>query len=540
MKPVIIVLICVLTPLALLSSGSLSGADNAPAPKLKITQTPIVKLDCPYGLIFSPDSRRVAGFLSGKGGKYVASVDGVVGKEYEDTGAPGYYSMLFSPDSKRYLYLGRRANKWLVVVDNVEGKECDAISGSPIFSPDSRHVAYIASRKDKWFVVLDGVEGKEYNGAFSLTFSPDSSRLAFVAYGDHGVIVVDNGGESKEYGSVETLAFSPDSKRLAFIAEPLRPQRPGDNGVDELLPFFLVVVDGVDSKEYMGINKSAPVFSPDSKHVAYAAPVDKWTRWTIVLDGVEGNKYDKIDTDSLVFSPNSNRLAYTATRDQKKLIVLDGGDGEAFDSVTTPLFSPDSNRLAYVASNKGKSLVVTDGTGRGPLKEKEYDGIDDITFSPDSSRLAYTAKHGENVLAVIDGVESKEYPQIVKTDNGHAPCFIFSTDGKHLAYAVSNKDFEVATWFLVFDGVETKHYQCHPSYVSGTYIAFNPDSSHCVYTIRLNNVARIVVDGAETAVNANLIDRIIFDSPAKFHGIAVAMHDYNVMDFALLEIEITR
>jgi Tol biopolymer transport system component len=537
MKSIIIAAICILAPLTLFSGGFLFSADAPPAtPKLKITETFIAKFDSfPYGGIFSPDSRRVACFLSGEGGKYVASVDGVVGKEYVDTGDPGYHSMLFSPDSKRYLYLGRRTGKWRVVVDNVEEKEYDVPPASRMFSPDSKHVAYIASRKDKWFVVYDGVEGKEYGGVFSLTFSPDSSRLVYIAYSDNGVIIVDNGAESKPYGNVidGTLAFSPDSKRLAFVAEPLRPQRPGDSGKEQRLPFFLVVVDGVESQEYMGINKAAPVFSPDSKHVAYAAPVEKWSKWTIVLDGVEGKKHDaKIDEHSLVFSPDSSRLACAA----KQIVILDDIEGEAYDSVAFPVFSPDSKRIAYAACSEGKYLVVTDGTPQGPAKGKAYDGIEDITFSPDSSRLVHLAKHGEKVLAVTDGAESNEYPEIVKTSFGKAPRFIFSPDGKHLAYAASMGGYEASTtWFLVLDGVESKPYRCHPDYVKRTVIGFTPDSKHSIYFVAHDDKSLIVVDGMETPVAAAYIDKIIFDSPAKFHYMVVR----GSIEYVIIEIEIT-
>ncbi|HOK09764.1 MAG TPA: hypothetical protein PLJ10_08900, partial [Candidatus Hydrogenedens sp.] len=72
-------------------------------------------------------------------------------------------SLIFSPDSRRVAYSAKRGDKWVVVVDGVEGKEYDGIgAGSLIFSPDSRRVAYSAKRGGKWVVVVDGVEGKEY------------------------------------------------------------------------------------------------------------------------------------------------------------------------------------------------------------------------------------------------------------------------------------------------------------------------------------------------------------------------------------------
>jgi hypothetical protein len=50
----------------------------------------------------------------------------------------------------------------------------------------------------------------------------------------------------------------------------------------------LVVVDGVEGKEYDGIMDRPPVFSPDSERVAYEA--EQGSKMFAVVDGVEGNK----------------------------------------------------------------------------------------------------------------------------------------------------------------------------------------------------------------------------------------------------------
>lgn len=62
------------------------------------------------------------------------------------------------------------------MVDGVEGKEYDGLGGGMLtFSPDSKRVAYWARRGDRWLVVLDGVEGPEYAGCIR------GSRLVFEA-----------------------------------------------------------------------------------------------------------------------------------------------------------------------------------------------------------------------------------------------------------------------------------------------------------------------------------------------------------------------
>ncbi|HPP59083.1 MAG TPA: hypothetical protein PLT82_08130, partial [Candidatus Hydrogenedens sp.] len=73
-------------------------------------------------------------------------------------------TFVVSPDSKRYAYLAKRGDKWLVVVDGEESKEYDMSPVGLIFSADSHRVAYGSIRGGMQFVVVDGVEGKEYDG----------------------------------------------------------------------------------------------------------------------------------------------------------------------------------------------------------------------------------------------------------------------------------------------------------------------------------------------------------------------------------------
>lgn len=57
-------------------------------------------------------------------------VDGKHRRQYDGIG-----TISFSPDSTRVGYGARLGNKWLVVVDETEGKQYDAIgAGSPVLA----------------------------------------------------------------------------------------------------------------------------------------------------------------------------------------------------------------------------------------------------------------------------------------------------------------------------------------------------------------------------------------------------------------------
>jgi Tol biopolymer transport system component len=134
----------------------------------------------PLSLTFSPDSQRLAYIVSQpyQGSKAFVIVDGVEGKpsQYIDS------DVIFSPDSKRMAYVAGRTKlfafsgfDYWTVVDGKAGKKYDFI-GPPVFSPDGKHVAYSAYKYDKWLVVLDGVEGKSYDGMFTPGYPSDQWR----------------------------------------------------------------------------------------------------------------------------------------------------------------------------------------------------------------------------------------------------------------------------------------------------------------------------------------------------------------------------
>jgi hypothetical protein len=170
-------------------------------------------------------------------------------------------------------------------------------------------------------------------------------------------------------GSIR-LAVSPDSKRVGYVA-----QRGGQRllvGREVLLlgSKWLVVLDGVEGRQYDGIGKGSPVFSPDSKRVGYGA--HRSGKWRLVVDGVEGKEYGGFEVGTLVFSPDSQRVAYAAGRRWMWRVVVDGVEGKEYDGIAegTLVFSPDGKRVAYQAQRGGKWLVVVDG-----VEGKEFDGF---------------------------------------------------------------------------------------------------------------------------------------------------------------------
>lgn len=195
-------------------------------------------------------------------------------------------------------------------------------------------MAYISEKAGKKFVVLDGEQGKLYNkvSVKDLKFSPDGKRFVYSAWGDDGMCAVVDGEEQKFYRWVMNINFSPDSKRVAYLA----------GLMGEYIEQF-VVVDGIEGRRYRphgwfaNLSISPPIFSPDSKHLAYVVQT-KDESW-VVVDEVEGRHYDEIRKetiggvdlwhDSLVFGPDG-RIGYWARRDRKWRIVVDGVESKEY------------------------------------------------------------------------------------------------------------------------------------------------------------------------------------------------------------------
>jgi hypothetical protein len=350
--------------------------------------------------------------------KHFVVWDGVKQKDYDSV---TWGSLRLS--GRRLAYLAESGRDYFVVLlDGIPHKaECAStwLDQRPAFSPNGKRFAYVGSSDGKRFVVLDGVRQKEYDEVALLTFSPDSKRFAYCGLTgrspDWTYLAVVDGIEQKPYEVADELAFSPDSKRFAY-----RAYSAGK---------WLVVADGTEQRKYdwVGPVTKTPgresvlvlIFSPDSKHLAYCAQEGKMDSEAleegitfVVRDGVKQEAQSMV-TDPC-FSPDSRRLAYAATSflgDGKTegFAVLDGvaQSENGFDRVFAPCFSPDGRHFAYIACSGDKSFAVLDGAA-----QRGYRSVRDLRFSADSKHFAYVVDTQGKSFVVIDGAELGELDDI--------------------------------------------------------------------------------------------------------------------------------
>jgi hypothetical protein len=91
-------------------------------------------------------------------------------------------------------------------------------------------------------------------------------------------------------------------------------------------------------------------------------------------------------------------LAYTVSRNDRWFVVVDGKEGEVFDSVGRPKFSPDSRHSIYNAAVGERAHLVVDGR-----KSASFPGSWDELFSGDSKKIIsiQNSAEGNNVHTVV-------------------------------------------------------------------------------------------------------------------------------------------
>jgi hypothetical protein len=318
----------------------------------------------------------------------------------------------------------------------------------------------------------------------------------------------------------------------------------------------VVVIDGVESEQYDEIGLGTPVFSPDSRKVAYAAR--QGSKWFVVADGVKSKAYDDINPATLIFSPDSQKLSYAASYDNGWCMVVNGVEGKKYGYIweDSPLFSPDSQHLAYVAGSSApysESAQETQQTGAAwfvVLDEVEGPYFIDmasnsLVFSPDSQRLAYSAlsqsaHSGEQVqeeggehshedekwCVVVDGEKQKDYSG---TGQG---TIVFSPDSQHIAYVAAT----ATNWFVVCDGEEQKMYEG-----IGNAVIFSQDSKWLVYVGRTEGKSYVVVNANEGKPYDGILiswgGRLEFASPDTLQYLAVNGEEFYLVEETIKEAE---
>ena len=342
--------------------------------------------DAVSGLTFGADSRVVA-YAAARGGRWYAVFGDRELGPYADIGKT---SPVISPDSSRVAFtasMGR--DGWVAVLDGgvVGGPYEGFAPGGLLFSPDSRRLAYVVKTGKTWTVMDGGREVASHAGVLerSLVFSPDSKKLAYLACEEEkrflrqprtvAMLIVDrergpawsHDEASGRNGLLDEIVFSHDSSRLAYAVA-----RNGrwawvvggevQAGCDGFVSGWGANPTWASFPDYgkTCCRKQTLVFSPDSRHFAYAGT--DGGRHAAFLYGEPQGWHQGILNWPLVFSPDSATLAYGAEEGGRQFMIVNGKAGVRHYGICGDrAFSPDSTQLGYISMEDRDSFSLVVG-----------------------------------------------------------------------------------------------------------------------------------------------------------------------------------
>lgn len=355
-------------------------------------------------------------------------------------------------------YAAYKDGRWTMIVD---GKECR--------SPKTDLAELLASMK---VTASFGLRG--------LAFGPGGKRFAYILSepvlqepGKDGTRlllqtcagVID--GKADETASTRTcpglfspFVFSPDGERVAWATV---------SGVDMKKTLILervtvrnvgrVFVDGVagPAYEYSGPPPSAGTLESPSGESPFFSPLIRPSWGAVSLP---------------VFSPDSRHVAYVGRKgDRQFVLVVDGAETPLppVDRVIGgPVYSADGRHLAVVGANEREVLAFVDGKESWKTPVSGAHLARSVVLNADGSRLAFsvTDDSGSKAThrAIVDGkagVEIAPYP---------IERIFFSPDGRHVAYLYPRGRTD-GNHVIVLDGLAGRGY----GFVEERSLTFTPE-----------------------------------------------------------------
>jgi hypothetical protein len=511
------------------------------AADLPVTETPVGRLALPVvpdSLVVSPDSSRLA--MAAKAGDPTLAEKGVILPQgtdpRNDSARPVLNAIrfyiddkptipfdlltppVFSPDSKRLAFAGAHEKVWQMVLD---GKtlvaDADNVPTAPCaFSPDSAHAAWVVEKNGQLLLTIDDQRWPPIAAGImgNVLFSPDSRHVAAVVnargtrtlYVDGLPLPPPQMAAATRPTARGTSPATPAAARLERFAQVV--WRPDGTG----LVFYAAIVgrpwqvfaqslDGsftFTSNPYDSLMRNAPAFSPDARHMTFAAATrGKWTvvthldspataPATAAATAATPAVLDQVLAESIVYylppaSPSA--LLYLAQQNQKwHLYINHRPTDDAFDAIVQSTFvvSPDKRHFAFAAVRDKQTVIIRDGT---TVATHDEVAGSTFAFSPDSQHLAYGARNGPSWYACVDGSAGAGFTAIAGS------AMAFSPDSRRIAFAAATG---AKNWHLVIDKDATLRSKSYDGFLKGSHVTWRPDGT--VVTIAIQKTVAMRVE----------------------------------------------
>jgi tricorn protease len=295
----------------------------------------------------------------------------------------------------------------------------------PLWLPDGKSFLYVGASGGAFNLMRFGLESGEKR---RLTKFPDDSVVSPTVGADGTVVVFRH--------LFHLCRFRPgiDAAPQRIVVE---------NAGDSITP-------ATERKVLRKAEEAA--FSPDGLEVAFVAGGDLWVMDTVLREPKRITNTPE-EERSPAFHPDGKSIYYVSdARDQSDVCRAERADPEAF------WWRND----AFDLSRRTDDQEVESR----------------LTVSPDGSRLAFVRGRGD--LVVLD-LESESEILLVRSFT--PPPHDWSPDGKWIAYAVNDDDFNVDVWIVPADGsAEPVNVSRHPDDEGGP--VWSPDGRLLAFTGR--------------------------------------------------------